>query len=68
MITNTVRLRDTWGAIKANLKKRFTGLNDNDLAYVLGREEEVLGHIQEKTGISRDELLHILRDECGCNC
>lgn len=61
-------LKDTWGVIKATLKQKYSNLTDNDLAYIYGREEEILGHIQEKTGASRDDLIQILRDDCGCNC
>lgn len=66
MITNT--LKDTWGVFKAKLKQKYTSLTDNDLAYIHGREEEMFGHIEDKTGMSREELLRILRSECGCNC
>ncbi len=61
-------LKETWGVAKTNLKRKFERLTDNDLAYIHGEEEEMIGHIQEKTGLSRDELLRILRCECGCNC
>jgi len=66
MITTT--LKETWGVVKATLKRKFTELSDNDLAYILGREEEMIQHIQTKTGLSRDQLLRIMRNECGCNC
>lgn len=66
MLTTT--LKDAWGVIKATLKQKYGNLTDNDLAYIYGREEEILGHIQEKTGASRDDLMHILRNDCGCDC
>jgi uncharacterized protein YjbJ (UPF0337 family) len=65
---NTNTLKGIWGVIKARLKDRYSNLTENDLAYIQGREEEVIHHIQEKTGASRDELTRYLRDECGCNC
>lgn len=66
MITNT--LRESWGVAKAKLKQKYTTLTDNDLAYIHGAEEQMIGHIQEKTGATREDLLRLLRDECGCNC
>lgn len=66
MIANT--LKDTWGMIKNTLKQKYGSLTDNDLAYILGEEEQIIRHIAEKTGASREELLRILRTECGCNC
>lgn len=65
MIPHT--LKETWSVVKTKLKERYAELTDNDLAYILGREEETLGHIQEKTGASREDILRILRDECGCD-
>lgn len=53
---NTAMIRDRWGLFKGKLKEKYATLTDNDLAYILGREEEMLGHIQEKTGASRAEL------------
>jgi uncharacterized protein YjbJ (UPF0337 family) len=66
MITAT--LRETWGTIKAALKRKYANLTDNDLAYIYGREEEIINRIQEKTGASRDDLMRVLREDCGCNC
>jgi uncharacterized protein YjbJ (UPF0337 family) len=66
MITAT--LRETWGIIKAAFKRKYSNLTDNDLAYIYGREEEIIRHIQEKTGASREDLMRVLRDECGCSC
>ncbi len=66
MITAT--LRETWGVIKAAMRRKYANLTDNDLAYILGREEEIITRIQEKTGASRDDLMRVLREDCGCNC
>ena len=66
MITNT--LKDTWGYAKAKLKQKFSSLTDNDLAYIQGCEDEMIGQIQRKTGVPREDILRILREECGCNC
>ena len=59
---NTVILKDRWGILKGKLKQKYAMLTDNDLAYVLGREDEMLGHIQEKTGVSREELEQYMRE------
>lgn len=66
MITAT--LKETWGVIKATMKRKYANLTDNDLAYIHGREEEIITHIQEKTGASREDLMRVLREDCGCNC
>lgn len=66
MTINT--LKDTWGAAKAKLKERYAMLTDNDLAYIYGCEDEMIGRIQQKAGVPREDILRVLRDECGCNC
>jgi uncharacterized protein YjbJ (UPF0337 family) len=59
-------LRSNWSLAKAKLKEKYSGLTDNDLAYIEGRPDEMFGQIQRKTGISREELEHYLRAECCC--
>ena len=51
-----------WGVIKERLKQKYAHLTDNDLAYVKDREEEILHHIAEKTGATRDELDQHVRE------
>lgn len=65
---NTTALMGRWGAVKAKLKEKYGHhLTDNDLAYIKDREEQVLGHIQEKTGASREELERYVNEACACN-
>jgi uncharacterized protein YjbJ (UPF0337 family) len=54
-----------WHVAQAKLKQRFASLTDDDLAYVKGREDELLARLQERTGLSRDELERELAAECG---
>jgi uncharacterized protein YjbJ (UPF0337 family) len=62
---NTSTLMGRWGLLKEKLKQRFDNLTDNDLAYIKDREYEVLGHIQAKTGASREELDRWVREACA---
>lgn len=54
-----------WHVALAKLKQRFADLTDDDLAYVKGREDELLARLQARTGLSRDELERELTAECG---
>lgn len=54
-------LRETWGKIKASLRQRYAELTDNDLAYIHGEVDEIIGHIQSKTGASREDIVSIMR-------
>ena len=62
---NTLQFKGNWNVIKGKMKQKFAQLTDDDLRYVEGKEEEVIGRIQKRTGKTRDEVERVL-DECGC--
>mgnify|MGYP003611576541 CR=1 FL=1 len=45
-----------WNQLKGKAKQQWANLTDDDLMYVEGKEEELYGKMQEKTGKSRDEI------------
>jgi len=62
---NQLILQENWSVSKEKLKQKYPGLTDNDLAYILGKEDEMIDQIQRKTGESRDEIEKYLREECN---
>jgi uncharacterized protein YjbJ (UPF0337 family) len=60
---NTQTLRGNWHIVRGKLKQKYANLTDNDLHYVEGKEEELIGRIQKVTGAARDEIERILNDE-----
>ncbi|HXA13832.1 MAG TPA: CsbD family protein [Opitutaceae bacterium] len=60
---NTQTLRGNWHIVRGKLKQKYASLTDNDLHYVEGREEELIGRIQKLTGASRDEIDRIFNDD-----
>lgn len=62
---NTLQMKGNWNVIKGRLKQKFGQLTDNDLRYEEGREEELLGRIQKRTGKTREEIERAF-EECGC--
>ena len=62
---NKLVLKGDWNIVKGKLKQKYAQLTDDDLRYVEGKEEELLGRIQKRTGKTRDELERAI-DECGC--
>lgn len=50
------KLKGNWNVIKGKLKQQYGELTDNDLQYVEGKEDELLGRIQKKTGKAKEEL------------
>jgi uncharacterized protein YjbJ (UPF0337 family) len=51
-----LRIKGNWNQIKGKLKQSYANLTDDDLTYVEGKEDELLGRLQEKTGKSKDEI------------
>jgi uncharacterized protein YjbJ (UPF0337 family) len=62
---NQLILQENWSVSKEKLKQKYPNLTDNDLAYILGKEDEMIDQIQRKTGESRDEIEKYLREECN---
>ena len=62
---NKLIAKGNWNIVKGKLKQRYGQLTDDDLRYVEGQEEELLGRIQKRTGRTRDEIEEAL-DECSC--
>lgn len=53
---NTLTLRGDWNIAKGKLKQKYAQLTDHDLTYVEGKEDELWGRLQKKTGARREEL------------
>jgi uncharacterized protein YjbJ (UPF0337 family) len=56
----TTELKGDWDVQKAKLKQRFADLTDNDLMYLDGKKDEMLGKLQVKLGKTKEELRKIL--------
>jgi uncharacterized protein YjbJ (UPF0337 family) len=54
---DTLRIKGNWNQIKGKIKQKYPDLTDDDLLFVAGKEDDLLGRIQRKTGKSRDEVV-----------
>jgi len=54
---NKIQIKGNWNIIKGKLKQEYADLTDDDLTYVVGKEDELLGRIQKKTGDTREEII-----------
>lgn len=50
------KLRGNWNVIKGRLKQDYSHLTDDDLKYQEGKEDELIGRLQRKTGKTKSEL------------
>lgn len=58
---DNLEIKGRWTEIKGKLKQQFSNLTDDDLLYQEGKEEELIGKIQKKTGKTRDDIIHYLK-------
>jgi len=59
---NTTELEGNWNEKMGKLKQQFAQLTDNDLLFVEGKKDEILGKLQIKLGKSKEELYKIIED------
>lgn len=56
MIMNNLQFKGSWNEMKGKLKQKYGELTDDDLVYLEGKEDELLGRLQKKTGRTKEEL------------
>ncbi len=56
----TTELKGDWEVQKGKLKQRFAELTDNDLLFLEGKKDEMLGRIEKKLGKTKEEIRKIL--------
>jgi len=49
-----------WNEIKGKVKQAHADFTDDDLKYEEGKDDELLGRIQQKLGKSREEVVRWL--------
>jgi len=59
---NNLRLKGNWNQLKGKLKQQYGELTDDDLTYIEGQEDELLGKLQNKLGKSRDDIARELNE------
>lgn len=58
----TLQIKGEWNIIKGNLKQRWALLTDNDLEWIDGKQDELLGRIQKRTGETRAAVESAIKD------
>lgn len=63
---NTMTVKGNWNIAKGKLKQKFAELTDDDLQYVEGKEDELVGRIQKRTGQSAESVKAAVNECCNC--
>lgn len=56
-----LELKGKWNVMKGKVKQAYANLTDDDLKYEEGKDDELLGRLQAKTGKTKDELVKWLK-------
>lgn len=59
-----LEIKGDWNITKGKLKQKWAKLTDDDLQFVEGKKEELLGRIQKRTGETREAVLKAVNDSC----
>lgn len=56
-----LNLKGNWNLVKGKLKQAYGDLTDDDLTYVDGKEDELVGRIQKRIGSTAADVRHLLQ-------
>jgi uncharacterized protein YjbJ (UPF0337 family) len=64
---STLEMKGAWNIAKGKLKQKFAQLTDDDLQFAEGKEDELVGRIQKRTGQAQADIKRVV-DECCNDC
>ena len=57
-----LEIKGDWNITKGKIKQKWAKLTDDDLQFVEGRQEELVGRIQKLTGETREAVEKVIKD------
>jgi uncharacterized protein YjbJ (UPF0337 family) len=51
-----LEIKGNWNEVKGKLKQKYAQLTDDDLMFEEGKEDEVIGRIQKRTGEAKENI------------
>ena len=64
----TLEIKGDWNITKGKLKQKWAQLTDDDLQFIEGKQEELLGRIQKRTGETREAIEQAVKESCSTGC
>ena len=52
-----LEIKGKWNEMKGKAKQQYADLTDDDLLYEEGKEDELVGRLQDKLGKTRDDVV-----------
>jgi uncharacterized protein YjbJ (UPF0337 family) len=51
-----LQFKGSWNEVKGKLKQKYGQLTDDDLSFAEGKDDELLGRLQQRLGKSKEEV------------
>lgn len=55
-VMTELSFKGNWNTLKGKIKQKYAQLTDDDLLFEEGKEEEVIGRIQKRTGETKENI------------
>ena len=65
---NTLEIKGDWNITMGKLKQKWATLTHDDLQYVDGKQDELLGRIQKRTGETREAIEKAIKESSSHSC
>ncbi|MDP1801505.1 MAG: CsbD family protein [Bacteroidota bacterium] len=53
-------IKGNWDVLKGKLKQKYAKLTDDDLLFIEGKENELLGRLEKKLGQTKEEIRNVI--------
>jgi uncharacterized protein YjbJ (UPF0337 family) len=60
-----LRIKGNWNQLKGKLKEKYGELTDDDLSYIEGKEDHLIGTLQKKLHKNREQVIEELEELAG---
>lgn len=57
---NVLNIKGNWNEMVGKLKQKYANLTDDDLLFAEGKEDELLGRLQNKLGKTKEEIRELI--------
>jgi uncharacterized protein YjbJ (UPF0337 family) len=64
-LMTTLEIKGDWNITKGKLKQKWASLTNDDLQFAEGRQDELIGRIQKRTGETREAVERAVKEFCS---
>ncbi len=65
---NTLEIKGDWNIARGKLKQKWANLTDDDLQFVEGKQDELYGRIQKRTGQNLETVQKAVHEATASCC